>query len=416
MHRMPAISREIKMNLLQTIQDCLSSIEAVKNKNSSRLPPKAIRNFDLAEGFLLRAMHYLREINDNAVELTSIDDDSGSSLKARCYFSELPSGKITSTELKTLIDLSCFSLQRLREGGVDVSEINKFSDQQMDLARRIGPDFSAMEKIWADWKFNSHNNKNHLIWIPKRGATEEGGEFIPNKWFKSFYNLIRPIYSDEIHPVLILHDYRKGRSKLDEIKSQNWKDLTRYSELWQPLKDGWRGFDNPKNRLNNQVMVQLGAPNDPAMFQFLTGGWFEAYVAHQFEDHLSRVNIPNETYTRVKYKTVLHSSVDGIDTTKLGGHFQGEIDVIVATQNKIVCIECKSGKLNPEITKRTIQRRDVIRGVLNEVGLDSNMAQFVLVHAQNFADNQVISSLRENQIITLSPADVGQFARGFADS
>ncbi len=407
------------MNILHEIDQCKEALAKAKDQNA-KLPEKALSKFTLAENLLIDCLRVLNEINENILDLTSLDDVSVKLEKAHEFWESLPNGRIREEHLKMLVERSALSLQRLRAGGIDIIETYKFSDDEMRLASDLGPNFEALEKVWADWRWNAlKNQKNHLLWTPTRGQLDND-EFKVNPWFKKFYNIIYRVYTENPnHEIRQLKDRKAAQSKLAELKISNpdlnFKDLVEFPELWERMQDGWKSYSNPNFRNPNAVKIDLGKPINTVLFNFLQGDWFEAYVAHQFSDQLQRVDIPHETYMRVKYETVLNSSSNGVNTKQLGGHFSGEIDVIVATDEKIVCIECKSGRLKLEDADRAVHRRDVIQGALKEVGLDPSMTLFAIVHAPRNENDEVPKFLEEKGMRVLGPADVSKFARSTFD-
>lgn len=402
------------MNLISETEKLLTILNESVILNNSSMAVKAKMKICDAKTHLQQCIDVLKDINENVVSLSEIDQTESKIGSAMAFRSQLDSGYIKDNDLNDLVELSPF-LNRLFQGGISFEEMYIFSPEYLKLASLLGPNFKALERIWADWRFNCLK-ANHFIWMSHRGHYNSQREEIePNVWFKKFYEIIRPIYDKETeHKILMISDLRKSLEHLSLIHSEkNPKKMVDFPEFWEPMKEGWKSFSNPKYRANNQVMIQLGKVVDHQLKEFINGGWFEAYVAFQFEDHLKRIRKPHEVYTRVKIKMALHKSVENVKVEKIGGLLSREIDVLAATDDKFAFVECKAGKLTQDEAEKALLRRDIIRAVLSEVGADPKMAVFALVHAPKVESEAVDAFLQENGMPVLAPHEVAHFARNF---
>jgi hypothetical protein len=123
-------------------------------------------------------------------------------------------------------------------------------------------------------------------------------------------------------------------------------------------------------RPETELLVVYGK-RDAASFQFLKGEWLNCYVYDIIDDQLRRHEVAYELYTDVSYS----APPDVIRAAS-------EFDVIGRFRDKVVCVECKSGRLD---AKRgdfddLVQRTEGIRTVLGSMGTGETHFMFFVVY------------------------------------
>jgi Domain of unknown function (DUF1887) len=390
------------IDLLTQCDQLIESISLVYSDRKSSLPAKAQEKFSKVIDQLQLAKTKLEDINENVMQLTALNTEAQNLADARSIWKSMPSGLIRGEPLKELVNKSSLALKFLREGYIDVVELGKFSDSEMKLAQQLGPNFPAFEAVWADWRYNIFSNPdNHFLWLRERGETvlDDAEQIVavkPNKFFPKFAKLLEPIYGSYLSKELQGCN-RNGRQKSAE--NSDWSPLT------------WESYEKESWKTNRQVRLLLGKPTNNEFLNFVKGGWFEAYVQYQFSDMLDRLNVPHEVFTRLKYKTTLNQDTEGVDVRREGGHFAGEIDVVVSTHEKILFVECKSGKFNMEDAQKVVRRKNVINAALKSTNATSMQVEFLLVHAPRIESDDVIKYVTDYGVTVLNPGDVYQFAK-----
>lgn len=389
----------VSLNILSECDKLTLALTEVFTERRAVLPPKAQQKLDNLLAELANIKASLVDIDENVTPLTSINTDEQVLADARSSWESLPAGAVRGDSLKALVNNSSLALKFLSKGSVDVYELYKFSNTDVELAKQLGPDFKALESIWADWRYNAKTNRdNHFIWIKERGELAKDSEdkpyLRPNKFFKNFARLVDSIY-DPNHTKELQFGRKDGHRKL--TLDADWKEFT------------WEDFDKKYYLTNRQVRLMLGRPINMDRFDFVSGGWFEAYVQYQFSDRLDRLGIPHEVFARLKYKTALNDATEGVDTRREGGHFSGEIDVVIATSEKILFVECKSGKFSMEDAQRVIKRKNVIEAALRVTGTNSLQVDFLVVHAPKSDSPESIDFVTSHGVRLLNPGEVYQY-------
>jgi hypothetical protein len=116
---------------------------------------------------------------------------------------------------------------------------------------------------------------------------------------------------------------------------------------------------------------------------------------------LQRLELPHEIVTRLKYSTVREGK----------GRFEGELDVLISTDDKLVLVECKSGKFSIEDARRMLERKEVIEAALLEAQATSMKLDFLLVHAPLSESPDARKLVEQAGIHVLGPVDVLSFAK-----
>lgn len=392
----------MSIDLVSRCEHLIESISTIYFERKNSLPVKAQEKFTDVINQLQLAKVKLVDINENVMTLTLPNSEAQNLEDARSIWNAMPSGFIRGAPLKELVNKSSLALKFLREGYVDVTELGKFSDSEMKLAQQLGPNFPAFEAVWADWRFNIFSSPdNHFLWLRERGETilDDAGQILavkPNKFFPRFAKLLEPIYGPYLSKDL------QGCNRNGAKKSYDVNE-------WTPLS--WESYEKESWKTNRQVRLFLGKPTNNDFLNFVLGGWFEAYVQYQFSDMLDRLNVPHEAFTRLKYKTTLNQDTEGVDVRREGGHFSGEIDVVVSTHEKILFVECKSGNLSIEDAQKVVRRKNVINAALKSTNATSMQVDFLLVHAPRIESSDVTKYLFDSGVTVLNPGDVIQFAK-----
>lgn len=384
-------------NLISECTSLATELERIYELGSGTLPKNAQAKFQLARDFLAQTNAALLDISDNVRDLTAIEVHSKAMLLASETWACLPDGRVTGEPLKQLFKQSSQALKFLHQGRVDATEAYKFSEEELSFAKELGQDFLGYEPIWSDWRFNisaRDRDERHYLWINERGERMEHPDgkhyVIPNLFLKKFAKLLerRGVYAGaSIAEPQICRV--QGRRKVTD------------NEAWMPIKNGWEGFEKEYYLSTTQARVLLGEPVNKAMFQFVLGGWFEAYVQYLFSDMLERLEKPHEIVTKLKYNAVLEGQ----------GAFNGELDVLISTEDKLVVVECKSGKLTADDAKRVLVRKKVIEQALSSVQATSMKIDFLLIHAPRSDSPDARKIVEDGGVQVMDPVEVLSFAK-----
>lgn len=384
-------------NLLSECSDIASELERIFELQSGTLPKNAQAKFHLAKELLAQTSAALVDISENVRDLTAIEVHSRAIIKASELWASMPPGRVTGSRLEQLFKQSSQALKFLHRGRIDGIEAYKFSEDEINFAKELGQEFNGYEPIWTDWRFNvaaRDRDQRHYLWINERGEkfeTPDGQSYVvPNQYLKKFAKLL------ERHGLY-------GSQSIDEpqICRQFGKKKITDNEAWQVIRNGWVGFETKHYLQTAQARVLLGDPLNQPKFQFVLGGWFEAYVQYLFSDMLERLEKPHEIVTRLKYEAVLEGR----------GRFKGELDVLISTEDKLVIVECKSGKLSVDDAHRVLVRKQVIEEALRSAQSTAMQIDFLLVHAPRSESPEARELIEKAGVHVLGPVEVLSFAK-----
>jgi hypothetical protein len=274
----------------------------------------------------------LAEIEDlYAIDFGS-DVDSGIAEAMKLWETAID-GKIAGDALLPIRRVSPM-LSALYLKGIDIKSAYKFSSDQSALARELGTRFDQAADILRAFRSEKRNAKDPGEWsmlVPMR---------------KSVKNILLDLEN---------RGAIEGRQILVRNKQKHW---TPFDLKW--LRD------EPET----QLLVIYGK-KDPGGVQFLRGEWLNCYVADIIRDQLTRHEIAFELYTDVSYS----APADLIRAAS-------EFDVIGRFRDTIICVECKSGRLDADRGDfaNLVQRTETMRKVLSSMGDGENRFLFFVVY------------------------------------
>jgi hypothetical protein len=161
---------------------------------------------------------------------------------------------------------------------------------------------------------------------------------------------------------------------------------------WTPFELKWLR-DDPETDL-----LVVYEKKDPSRLQFLKGEWLNAYVYDIIEDQLRRHEVAFELYTDVSYKAPS-------DLIRAASEF----DVIGRFRDKVVCVECKSGRLDADRGDfdDLVQRTEALRTVLSSMGGgETHFLFFVVYDPKLNSEEEMRERLEPAAIRPLRPTEV----------
>ncbi len=382
------------MNLIEQLDGVIQDLDklCIANKN---LAPKAQEKLSSAKELLMNAYGVLYEVNENIIAL--VETDGASIQKTSSLLGGANNGVISGEDLTSIVEESSLVLNMLFRGRIDITSIFKFSAEEISAAKELGQSFRQYERYWAQLRYRlTMKLKPLLVVVPRGEISKTAG----------LKNTIAPkmepfLFCDQLTKHKIIASATPQLAKKLPFKQELSKALEDDS-LWADYEKEWRGYTNPNFIYNGPTRILLKDIQSPEMAEFVMGSWFEAFVEYLFKDQLRRLKKPYEVFTQVKYTTDLVGQ----------GIFKGELDVIVATEDKIVIVECKSGVLRKEESDRILQRKSVIMEALSIAHEQDRQVDFILVHAPRDPESQdIIDELATNGVQAFDPQGVIGFIR-----
>lgn len=246
------------------------------------------------------------------------DDINPHVLAAARLWEQTPPGRIRDPQLAAIRSASPL-LGSLYRKGIDFIQAYKFSEIEVALSREIGSNYSELSASLASFRRSSRP-------VPDKGEMKA---LVPLR--RSLDRLIRMF---ETKGVL--------RIKRIMVKARTGN--------WTPFKREWI-----RDGSESQQVLLVYEKMDIGLARLVEGEWLNCYVSHIIFDQLSRNMVPFELYTNLSYR----APADLIRAA-------GEFDVIGRMRDTVVCVECKSGRL------------DAKRGDFTEIARKTNSLKTVL--------------------------------------
>jgi hypothetical protein len=301
----------------------------------------------------------MAEIEDlYAIDFGSdIDDEIETAAR---LWREAPAGRIPGPDLFPIRRASPL-LGTLFRNGIDLKNARKFSDAEMDLARWIGTRFENMSDLLRALRREKKNDKDPSEWsalVPMRKSLREG--------------LLG----------LVDRGIIEGRRIFCKTPKNNWApfDLNRLR-------------DDPET-----MLLIVYEKEDHNALAFMRGEWLNCYVYGIIEDQLSRHDVAFELYTDVSYS----APPDVIRAAS-------EFDVVGRFRDTVICVECKSGRLDPAhgAFEDLVQRTEGVRTVLSSMGeSETHFLFFVVYDPVLNTEEEMKRRLEPHRIQPLRPNDV----------
>jgi hypothetical protein len=188
-------------------------------------------------------------------------------------------------------------LDSLYRKGIDIYKIYKFNGREIGAARRVGDKFSEFSEVLSALRRS-------------RKSDEKADE----------RTALLPCNPESAEFVKFLETEKVLEFKKFLIKSKE--------EQWKPFKREWF------SKRQETSVLAVFTIKDAEALRFLQGEWLNAYVYNIMQDHFSRNQAKFELYTNVSYRAPA-------DVIRIAGEF----DVLGRLGNRLICVECKSGRL-----------------------------------------------------------------------
>lgn len=314
-------------------------------------------------GELTATIEQVRERVAEIEDLYAIDfgsDIDGQIAEAAGLWKEAAAQRIAGPSLLPIRRASPV-LSTLFVRGIDIKSIHKFSDAETELAQWIGTHFEDVSDLLRGLRKEKPSPKDPGEWsavVPMR---------------KSLKAALRELES---------RDIIDGRRLLARKKPKPWA----------PVELKWLR-DDPETEL----LIVYGKKN-PGRVQFLRGEWLNCYVYDIIDDQLTRHEIAYELYTNVSYS----APADVIRAAS-------EFDVLGRFRDTIICVECKSGRLDAARGDfgDLVQRTQVLRTVLSSMGQgEMRFLFFVVYDPVSNPPEEMHSQLEPHSIRPLRPTEV----------
>jgi hypothetical protein len=297
---------------------------------------------------------------ENLYALDFGDDIDPRISEAARLWEATPTGWVRDPELAAIRAASPL-LGTLYRKGIDFTQAYRFSDIEIALSREIGNSYSELSPQLAAFRRSSRpieDEKGMKALLPLR---------------RSLDRLLRLF---EGRGVL--------RVKRMMIKGKEGR--------WTPFKREWMRDSESESVLLIYEKMDIG------LARLVEGEWLNCYIYHIIRDQLSRHELPFELYTNLSYR----APADLIRAA-------GEFDVVGRMRDAVVCVECKSGRLDgrrgdfAEIVRKT----DSLKTVLAAQSTGELGFHFFLVYDPDQNDPQAVTDvLAEDNVIAIRPSEV----------
>jgi hypothetical protein len=328
---------------------------AERREVGKRIKPELIELTGQIEAIRVR----VAEIEDlYAIDFGS-DVDAKIAEAARLW-SEAPDGRLRGPDLLPLRRASPL-LSALYLKGIDLQQAVKFGEEQRKLAQWIGTRFDDLSDLLRAFRKERRNPNDDSEW----------SAIVPMR--KSLAPALRELEKRRVID---------GRRLLCRNKERKWV----------PFELDWLR-DEPESEIL-VVYEKLNA----GLLQFMKGEWLNCYVYDIIDDQLRRHDAAYELYTDVSYT----APADVIRAAS-------EFDVIGRFRDKVVCVECKSGRLDPEhgAFEDLIQRTEALRTVLSSMGEgETHFLFFVVYDPTSNPEEEMRRRLEPASIRPLRPTEV----------
>jgi hypothetical protein len=216
-----------------------------------------------------------------------------------------------SEQLKQLYTVKSKTLNQLFKATVDILSIRRFSEGEIKFASELGNNFQYLQWAW-------HDQFKRNVWVEENG--------IVNRPLQTQ----APWGPQQIRQFLTL-------AKTTGLIS-GWKEWQEGPAAFFKIADDGLTVESVK---------------------FITGGWFEAYASEVVKNTLSRRTDSYESYTEVEYWT----------KQAFGGYVTGDFDLLVRINDTVIMIECKSGHIKSDQTKKICAKTNLLKTTLKQMGV-----------------------------------------------
>jgi hypothetical protein len=219
-------------------------------------------------------------------------------------------------------------LDGLFRKGIDIYNIYKFSDEEFRSAQKVGDKFAEFSEVLSSLRRHRKSDEREDERTALLPCGPESGEFVK-----------------------FLETSKVLKFKKFVIKNKE--------NQWKPFKVEWF------SRRQDTPVLAVFTIKDADGLRFLQGEWLNAYVYNIMQDHFSRNQAKFELYTNVSYRAPA-------DVIRIAGEF----DVLGRLGTRLICAECKSGRLLAE--------NGVIASVIAKIADLKKAIDFVSVTPSDF--------------------------------
>lgn len=272
-----------------------------------------------------------------------------------------PDGKIDGDQLQKIRSASPV-MSTLYLKGIDILSAYKFSSDETDFARRVGGEIDEASEVLGGLRRARRNPKNPDEWsalIPLRQSLSRALDYLENTKAISVLKLL--------------------------IKTKEGK--------WVPFKRNYF-----RDSASKEQLLLVYRKGDARRTRLLEGEWLNCYVYEIIRDQLTRHGIPFELYTDLTYRAPK-------DLIRAASEF----DVIGRFRDTVVCVECKSGRLDAARGdfNDICQRTEAVRKVLSVMGeRETDFLFFVVYDAAANPPEEMERHLGPSEIHAIQPSQV----------
>jgi hypothetical protein len=352
---------------LDLIADCARLAEQLETLSTSHpnLGVKGQESLKRLASASRAMLHLMRAVSESYIDLTAYEASENRGDATRAWWDALPAGRLTPAQLAELVRERSATLARLYRASLDFTAITKFSDGEIAFAREIGDQFRVYKKIWSRLKALAVDGRPYRLDNEGQARAVVG----------LFAMLLRHGVATKCEAQL----RRGGEGRTLELASV-------VGELRRtPLAESDR--------------LQLLYEIDGRRRGQLTGGWFEAYAYHVFQNMLERFSVDFELYSRVQYEASLAAKAISL----------GDIDLLVSVREQIFIVECKSAELSTDEAHRVVQKTRFLRDVLVSTGMKETVFVLVTVPPESDESQSALDRVAAEGIEVMEPQDIRTF-------
>ncbi|MES2178559.1 MAG: hypothetical protein V4550_11935 [Gemmatimonadota bacterium] len=257
-------------------------------------------NLERARELIAEAAALLEEVDRDFVPLVLRRRDRPLS-DCRAVWAALPAGRLPAKEppVKSLIDKSP-TLSTMYRGGLNFIDFCRFAKEDLDRASVIAELFDSRHPYWDEFRTAVTQNR---------------------PWIK-----FSPTF--EVAPAVQIATLLRAGGILETFRC----------EVFVKRDSTWAAIDDKKARAlleKFRVRLMFALAPVPQLTTLVSGDWLTAVSLKIVADHLERNDFDFEVYSKVGYETA-----EGLRKVR------GDFDLLVRSHQKVLAVECKSGRLD----------------------------------------------------------------------